>query len=45
MTLLLLFVPNELKARVIILICGGVVVFVGGVLHIFAKRPNTTNTA
>ncbi len=37
-TLLLLAVPNDLKARLLILCCGGVVVLVGLILRWIAKR-------
>ncbi|MDF7799307.1 hypothetical protein P4C99_07510 [Pontiellaceae bacterium B1224] len=38
LTLLLLAVPNEMQARMLILICGGIVVLVGVVLRLIGKR-------
>ncbi|MDF7808680.1 hypothetical protein P4E94_14615 [Pontiellaceae bacterium B12219] len=38
LTLLLLAVPNEMKARMLILLCGGIVVVVGVVLRQIGKR-------
>jgi SSS family transporter len=40
LTLLLLLVPNELKARMLVLICGGVVVLIGLLLRRISKKRN-----
>jgi Na+/proline symporter len=44
LTLLLLAVPNDLKARVLILLCGGIVVVVGMVLRTIGRKISTKNT-
>ncbi len=38
LTLLLLAVPNDLYARILIVICGGIVVVVGMILRVISKR-------